>query len=159
MKTKNRYMIASAIGLACALVALAALPTAGAGDALSSQSRLAGNTALVERGRYLVHSAVLCIDCHSPRNERGEHIEDRHLTGSPIPFAPTVEMPFALAAPSLAGLPVGYTEETLVHFLMTGERPNGMPGTLPPMPPYRLDRSDAEAVVAYIHYLPANPGE
>lgn len=107
----------------------------------------------VERGRHLVHRVVLCIDCHSPRNERGEHIESQHLTGSPIPFQPTVAMPWAPSAPRLAGLPAGYTEAQLEHFLITGERPHGLPPTLPPMPPYRLDRDDAQAVVAYLRSL------
>jgi hypothetical protein len=58
------------------------------------------------------------------------------------------------AAPRIAGLPSGYTSENLVHFLMTDERPNGMPPVLPPMPPYRMTREDAEATVAYIRTLP-----
>lgn len=157
MKTKKRLITASAIAVAAA-AALLALPGGGA-TASASPRRLVDDSTLVERGRYLVNNAVLCIDCHSPRNERGEHIAGMDLTGAPIPFAPTVPMPFALAAPSLAGLPVGYSEADLVNFLMTGERPNGTPPTMPPMPPYRLNREDAESVVAYIHSLPAKQGE
>lgn len=110
---------------------------------------------LVERGRYLVMRSGLCIDCHSPRNEKGEFIEAQHLTGAPIPFQPTVSMPWVPAAPRLAGLPTGFTEADLVHFLMTGERPHGRPPALPPMPPYRFNREDAQAITAFLRTLPA----
>lgn len=107
------------------------------------------------RGNYLVHRAGMCIDCHSPRNEKGEFIEDKHLTGSPLGFTPVAPMPWAAAAPRIAGLPAGFTSEDTVHFLMTGERPNGRPSPLPPMPSYRFNRADAEAIAAYLKSLPA----
>lgn len=37
--------------------------------------------------------------------------------------------------------------EQAVHFLMTGERP-GKPTVTPPMPEYRFDKADAEAITA-----------
>ena len=110
---------------------------------------------LLERGKYIVHGIGLCIDCHSPRDERGEFIEGRHLTGASLAFKPTIEMPWMPAAPRIAGLPAGYTAEEVVQFLMTGQRPHGLPSTLPPMPPYRMNREDAEATVAYLRTLPA----
>jgi hypothetical protein len=71
---------------------------------------------------------------------------------------PTVPMPWTTVAPRIAGLPAGFTSEHMVHFLMTGERPNGRPAPLPPMPSYRMDRRDAEAVTAYLSSIaPANP--
>jgi len=117
----------------------------------------ASDTVQVERGRYLVMSAGLCIDCHSPRNEKGEFIESQHLTGAPIMFLPTVPMPWVPAAPRLAGLPAGFTESEVAQFLVTGERPHGRPPALPPMPPYRFNHEDAAAIAAYLHSLPANP--
>jgi mono/diheme cytochrome c family protein len=110
---------------------------------------------LVERGRYLTHHVAGCVDCHSPRDEKGRFIADRHLTGSVLGFAPTVPMPWAPAAPSLVGLE-GYTPEQAVRFLMTGERPSGVP-PLPPMPEYRLNQEDAKAVVAYLRSLAKKP--
>jgi mono/diheme cytochrome c family protein len=68
-------------------------------------------------------------------------------------------MPWASFAPRLAGLPAGYTQEQIVHFLMTGERPDGRPGPLPPMPAYRFEREDAEAIVAYLKSLPAEASQ
>ena len=108
--------------------------------------------AKIERGKYIVHRMALCIDCHSPRNEKGGFIEGKHLTGSPLAFKPTVPMPWVPAAPALAGLPEGYKREDMIHYLMTGKRPTGAP-TLPPMPEYRLNREDAEATTAYLESL------
>ena len=102
----------------------------------------------LERGRYLVNGVGLCADCHSPRGPDGQFLSGAHLTGSPLPFAPTVEMPWATVAPPIAGLP-GYTREQAVRFLMEGERPSKLP-VLPPMPPFRLNQSDAEAVADYL---------
>lgn len=106
---------------------------------------------LIERGRYLTFDVAGCIDCHSPRDQNGQFLADRHLTGAVLAFAPTVPMPWAPAAPAIAGLE-GYTDEQAVKFLMTGIRPSGVP-PLPPMPAYRLNEADAKAVVAYLRSL------
>lgn len=105
----------------------------------------------IERGRYLVHQVAMCVDCHSPRGEKGVFIADQHLTGAPLGFAATGPMPWAPFAPAIAGMD-NYTAEQAVKFFMTGERPSGMP-VLPPMPEYRLNQADAEAVVAYLKSL------
>ena len=110
----------------------------------------------IEHGRYLVHNVGMCIDCHSPRDERGEFVDSKHLSGAPLGFAATVPMPWMPLAPRLAGLPAGYTEDDTVRFLMTGERPNNMPATLPPMPPFRMNDNDAKAIAAYLKSLPVN---
>jgi len=116
----------------------------------TNASKAAANQEQIARGRYLVHDLAMCIDCHSPRGERGEFIEGKHLSGSPLGFAPTVPMPaWADVAPAIAGLP-NYTDEQAVHFLMTTERPNGQPPARPPMPHYRMSAADAGAVVAYL---------
>lgn len=123
------------------------------GQPIEAATKLAASKAQLERGRYLVHQVGLCIDCHSPRDQKGAFLEDKHLTGSPIPFTPTIPMPWMPSAPGIAGLPTGFTATDMIHFLMTGERPNGRPAALPPMPPYRMDRRDAEAVTAYLQTL------
>lgn len=114
--------------------------------------------ALIKRGEYLVYHVGLCTDCHSPRGQDGQFLPGRHLTGAPVVFTPNFPMPWAPAAPAIAGMPAGYSEEQLTHFLMTGERPNNLPPVRPPMPPYRLAKADAEAVAAYLHsFVPAAP--
>lgn len=109
----------------------------------------ANPAATIERGRYIVEQVAMCSDCHSPRGETGQFIAGKEYTGSPLGFAPTVPMPaWADTAPLIAGLP-NYTTEQAVKFLMTGERPTGVP-VRPPMPEYRMSQADAEAVVAYL---------
>lgn len=111
----------------------------------------ASEDVLVERGRYLVHDVAMCIDCHSPRGEKGVFLEGKHLTGAVLDFTATVPMPWAPYAPSLLGLE-NFTADEAVKFFMTGERPAGMP-PLPPMPAYRMNKADAKAVVAYLKSL------
>ncbi|MCR6655236.1 MAG: c-type cytochrome [Opitutus sp.] len=124
-------------------------------SASSLMANSAANTAatdpLLTRGKYLVQNVGLCADCHSPRNERGEFIPELWLEGAPLPFAPTVPMPWSPAAPPIAGLP-SMTEEQAIVFLQSGTRPDGS-RPLPPMPEYRFDAEDARAVVAYLKSL------
>jgi mono/diheme cytochrome c family protein len=142
-------VLGTAGAVAVSVFALVAL----AGGARSTEPQ--SDAQRLERGRYLVHQVGLCIDCHSPRDAKGELIESKHLTGSPVMFKPTVPMPWMPVAPRLAGLPAGFTEQDMVHFLMSGKRPNGRPNPMPPMPPYRMNRDDAQAVAAYLQSLPA----
>jgi mono/diheme cytochrome c family protein len=105
------------------------------------------------RGEYLVHHVAMCVQCHSPHRVDGTLDEDQLLTGAPIP----VESPFqgqqwAFRAPSLRGLPGGWTEEQLVTFLQTGEPPTDY-AIRPPMPPFRLKEEDAQAIAAYLRSL------
>ena len=60
-------------------------------------------------------------------------------------------MPWMPAAPPIAGLPT-LTHDQAVHFLMTGERP-GKPRVTPPMPEYRFDKADADAIATYLKSL------
>ncbi len=105
----------------------------------------------LERGRYLVEQVALCGDCHTPHNEKGEPIREKLLQGAPLPFTPTVPMPWADKAPNIAGLP-GWEDKNAVKFLMTGLAYNDLPGR-PPMPQYRFSEEDATAVVAYLRSL------
>jgi mono/diheme cytochrome c family protein len=125
-------------------VVFAAAVAASAGPARPAAETLA-------RGRYLVEQAGLCQDCHTPRNAKGEWVKEQWLLGSELLFKPTVPMPWQPAAPPIAGLPT-LTRDQAVHFLMTGERP-GKPTVAPPMPEYRFDRADAEAIADYLKSL------
>lgn len=118
----------------------------------ASATEAKSDAALVARGRYLVDDVIGCGDCHSPRDQKGQLIPTMILKGSPLPFAPAVPMPvWAAVAPQIAGLPT-MDHEQGVHFLMTGVRPDGS-NPRPPMPQFRLNREDAEAVVAYLKSL------
>lgn len=105
-----------------------------------------------ERGEYIVRNLGMCGDCHTPRNAKGELVQSAWLQGAPIDLRPVHPMPFALHAPSIAGLPAGYTPAQLARFLETGQKPDGS-APRPPMPPYRMSPEDAAAVVTYLGTL------
>jgi mono/diheme cytochrome c family protein len=106
---------------------------------------------LVARGRYLVEHIGLCADCHTPRNQQGAFLKEHWLQGSALAMQPTVPMPWAPAAPPIAGLP-SMTADQAIAFLQTGKRPDGSEPR-PPMPAYRFSPADASAVVAYLKSL------
>ncbi len=101
------------------------------------------------RGKYIVERTSMCDDCHTPRDEKGELVMSKSLQGSLLGVQPIHPMPWADTAPPIAGLPSSWSPEQAVTFLETGKRPDGsMPK--PPMPPYRFDHADAEAVMTYL---------
>ena len=103
------------------------------------------------RGRYLVERVAMCQDCHTPRDEKGEFVKEQWMLGAALAFKPMAPVPWMAVAPPIAGLPT-LSHEQAVHFLMTGERP-GRPHVTPPMPEYRFDKADAEAIAAYLKSL------
>ncbi len=106
----------------------------------------------VTRGKYIVTQVAMCIDCHSPRDQKGQYIQEKWLQGAPLPFKNTVPMPdWVEAAPPIAGLP-GWTEAELVTLLTTGKDQKGQPPGAP-MPAYRMNKEDAAAVAAYLASL------
>ena len=103
----------------------------------------------VSRGEYLVHSVAMCVQCHSPRDQRGNIIQNQKLTGAPIPVrGPSWDSEWAYKAPALAGLP-GFTDEQIVMLLTEGHA-GDRPAPQRPMPPFRMQKQDAEAIVAYL---------
>ena len=122
-------------------------PTPDVSDASSAQR------SSVERGQYIVHHVAMCIYCHTPRSEAGVPDEQRLLQGAPMPVAsPFPRQQWAFQAPKIAGLPGGWTEPDMVKFLQTGESPTGH-RPQPPMPPFRFNEQDAQAVAAYLKSL------
>lgn len=157
----HRLLIVSSLAaVATATVLLLSPPDRGVGNPLADppvvatdfDGAVSEDPAVIARGSYLVNRVGLCIDCHSPRDERGAFLADRHLQGAPIGFKPLVEMPWATFAPPLAGLKA-FPAAHVRRILVTGQRADGsMPR--PPMPTYRMEAGDAEAVVAYLKTLP-----
>jgi len=118
----------------------------------AAQSKSHSKQQQIAHGEYLVKAIGQCGDCHTPMNEKGEFIEGKWLQGKKLDFAPTVPMPvWADTSSNIAGLP-GWDHEKAVQFFMTGLAPNGQPAR-PPMPQYKMNRADAEAVVAYLQSL------
>lgn len=101
------------------------------------------------RGSYLVNSIAMCPQCHTPRDASGDLDRTRPLKGAPIPLrSPFPGQRWAFSAPGIAGLP-GWTTEDAAAVLATGRRLSGY-APKGPMPPFRLTREDAEAVIAYL---------
>jgi mono/diheme cytochrome c family protein len=140
---KNRMMAMMAAGVLA--MTIVNNSSAAPGKSSSKQQQIA-------HGEYLVKAIGQCGDCHTPMNEKGEFIEGKWLQGKKLEFAPTVPMPvWADTSPNIAGLP-GWDPQKAVQFFMTGLAPNGQPAR-PPMPQYKMNRADAEAVVAYLESL------
>ncbi len=113
----------------------------------------------IPRGKYLVTSAGACEDCHTPMDKKGQFIKAQHLQGSALMFKPTIPVPGWMAvAPGIAGLP-GWTEQQAIDFFTTGKKPDGSMAA-PPMPQFRFNKADAEAITAYLKSLgPAASGK
>ena len=83
----------------------------------------------------------------------------RNSEGAVLPFKMFPQPPvWADKSANIAGLQ-GWKREEAVRFLMTGLAYNNLPAR-PPMPLYKLNREDAEAIVAYLKsLLPTDKGK
>ncbi len=137
---------------------MAAPPKAPARSETAAGTAAGGSAApaagsLVERGRYLVHDVALCVQCHSPRDENGNLLGTKLLSGARIPFdSPYPDLSWAYQAPNIRGM-IGYTEDEGVRLLTRGIARDGSPPR-PPMQQFHLTTEDARAVVAYLKSLP-----
>ncbi len=124
------------------LVFSAALPSANAQEKQS----------LTERGKYIVESVAMCELCHTPRDENGNPDRGRWLKGGPTQLRPSYPATgWAVVEPRIGGGPPG-TDADFIKLLTTGIARTGAPPN-PPMPPFRMTRADAEAVLAYLKSL------
>jgi mono/diheme cytochrome c family protein len=118
-------------------------------DAKKTKAADAGS---IERGKYIVESVAMCGRCHTPWNQNGEGKRSSWLLGGPTQIQASYPVPkWAVVEPRLAGRPPG-TDEEFVRLLTTGISRTGAPPD-PPMPPFRMTRPDAEAVLAYLKSL------
>jgi mono/diheme cytochrome c family protein len=142
-RMKNRMMATIVVGLLAVTIV---------NNTSAAQSKSGSKQQQIVHGEYLVKVIGQCGDCHTPMNEKGEFIPGKWLQGKKLDFAPTVPMPvWADTSPNIAGLP-GWDHGKAVQFFMTGLAPNGQPAR-PPMPAYKMNRADADAVVAYLESL------
>src|SRR5512136_2247734 len=125
------------------------------GAALLAVTKFAFGAASEEqivRGSYLVNYVAMCVQCHTPRDANGELDRARLLRGAPIPVrSPFPNQTWAFTAPAIAGLP-GWIDQDAITLLTTGRRLSGYTPKRP-MPTFRLNREDAEAVVPYLRSL------
>ena len=140
-------MMKSAPVLCVAAVATLAAWSVGFGSPAAESG-----PAAVERGRYLTHDVAMCVQCHSPRDDKGEIVKGKEFSGARIPVeSPFPGPPWAIQAPNLRGL-TGFSEEGVVRLLRDGIAHTGAPPQSP-MPPFRMTREDASAIVAYLRSL------
>jgi hypothetical protein len=135
--------------LLCSIAALALLVPLLAGQKRKIHTPAAVG---VTRGKYLVEQVGLCGDCHTPRNDKGEFVREQWLKGATLDFKPIAPVPvWVEKAPAIAGLP-GWEKDAAIRFLMTGVGNNELPSR-PPMPQFRFNVQDAQAIVAYLKSL------
>ena len=132
-------------GSLIALLAFSSLAPANAQAKPGAQS-------MKDRGKYIVESVAMCELCHTPRDENGNPDPGRWLMGGPAQLRPPYPAPtWALFEPRIGGGPPG-TDADFIKLLTTGISRTGRPPN-PPMPPFRMTREDAEAVLVYLKSL------
>jgi hypothetical protein len=148
--------------LKCLAVGIAILVAVGIWQARAAQQPVApppgvpAAADLLRNGDYLVNAAILCSDCHTPRDARGKPDRARFLQGATLPIRPKKETKeWADESPDITsrGLAGKWGEAGMVKFLMTGIDPEGNKAR-PPMPGFRLNARDARAVYLYLKSLP-----
>jgi len=145
MRKPNRFSVTPVLAFALALAPAMAQNKPAAKAEASGQSQ-------IERGKYIVEDVAMCELCHTPRTESGAPDRGHWLMGGPAQLRPAYTSPeWAIVEPRLAGRPPG-TDADFIKLLTTGISRTGRPPN-PPMPPFRMTRPDAEAVLAYLKSL------
>ena len=100
------------------------------------------------RGRYLVEGPGHCAECHSPRGWFGEIIEQRRLTGGPLPTGKG-------KAPNITSVGLkDWSESDISDALSTGFTPDGdtLGGPMAEVVRY-LSQAPPQDLAAIAHYL------
>ncbi len=104
----------------------------------------------VARGQYIVEDLAMCGQCHTPNDPDGNPDRRGWLQGGAVPFQPSKpNSNWPINAPRIGGTPLPASDDDLVKLLTTGVWTTGRQ-LRAPMPQFRMERSDAEAVVAYL---------
>jgi mono/diheme cytochrome c family protein len=149
---RSVFRLAILSGIALIAVAIALAQLSGGRLAFAQSERHSSSTESIARGKYLVESVAMCGTCHTPRESNGNFDRSRWLQGGPLPFVPaqpTSDWP--LNAPRIGGTPPA-NDVDMIKLLTTGIWTTGDRLRFP-MPQFRMERSDAEAVVAYLKSL------
>jgi hypothetical protein len=122
----------------------------------TSAASVPGTPDEIEKGKYIVENVAMCPQCHTPRLSDGRLDPNRPLDGAAEFFQPPSPNPdWPLQAPRIGGNPPA-SDQDLVKLLTTGMWTDGKPLRLPMMP-FRMNESDAKAVVAYLKSVRQNP--
>ncbi len=117
-----------------------------------------GTPEQIERGEYLAHHVMLCMDCHAQR-------DFSLYAGPPIPetlgaggerFDRSMGFPGVFISANITPAGIGdYTDGELFRLITTGVKKDGEP--IFPVMPYKnygkMDEEDIKAVIAYIRTL------
>ena len=115
----------------------------------TAASPIPATQADIERGNYLVNNVAMCPQCHTPRDTNGALDQGRLLDGAAELFQPPYKDPnWPLKAPRIGGNPPA-SDQDMIRLLTTGIWTDGKPLRLPMMP-FRMNESDAKAVLAYL---------
>jgi mono/diheme cytochrome c family protein len=164
--------LGAAIGLGWLLVAVPQVlvsaqsngPSQGNSSAQSSHAQSkqqhpterTGAAPEVARGKYLVEGVAMCGMCHTPSDSNGNPDRSRWLQGSSVPYQPAKpDSDWPINAPRIGGTPPA-SDADMIKLLTTGIWITGS-RLRSPMPQFRMDRADAEAVVAYLKSVTPKP--
>ncbi|TCT02746.1 c-type cytochrome [Paralcaligenes ureilyticus] len=117
----------------------------------------AQDDALLMRGKYLMEGVVACANCHIARDDKGQPLFDKGLSGGMF----FDDAAFKAYAPNITPDPetgIGkWTDAQLAKAIREGIRPDGtLIGPPMPVPFYRnLSDSDLAAIIAYLKAQPA----
>lgn len=116
---------------------------------------IAGASAQIERGQYLVEGPGHCGECHTPRTRLGGPEYDRWLAGGPNPYGPGM-VPNITPGSTVIG---SWSASEIADYLETGFTPeyDVVGGSMVEVQKNlaHLPRSDLEAIAAYLKAVPA----
>jgi len=142
--------------LALLFISGASAPALAQDNNPQRQGKKAGAAPDVAGGKYIVEGVAVCGQCHTPRDSQGNPDRSRWLQGASVPYLPAKpDMDWPINAPRIGGTPPA-SDADMIKLLTTGIWTTGNRLRLP-MPQFRMDRSDAEAVVAYLKSVTPQP--
>jgi len=147
---RSSIVAGSCLSIVIPIVAFVTLPSSSSEKIAAAEN---SNAHQVTHGKYLVHHVAQCIQCHTPRDESGRLVESQLLAGAIIPVdgPPFAQQVWAAESASIKGL--GNYDETYVRYLLThGHKPDGS-SPKAPMPHFKFNDADADAVIAYLRSL------
>jgi len=135
--------------LALVLASRGAVPARAQSNTAQRAGLPAGESSEVVRGKYIVEGVAMCGQCHTPVDSDGNPDPSRWLQGGSVPWQssrPSSDWPQMV--PRIGGTPPA-TDAEMIKLLTTGIWTTGS-RLRTPMPQFRMDGSDAAAVVAYL---------
>jgi mono/diheme cytochrome c family protein len=105
-----------------------------------------------DHGRYLVERVIMCFECHSARDPKGNIVAGTRFMGGAMPMRAPWSSDWPIQIPRIAGLP-GYTDEEAMRLLTQGAIKRDGTQLRAPMPRFRMTQQDAADVIAYLRSI------